>query len=241
MSNDSQKREKKVGLYLTLSFHLILLIIMLVVTIHSVVTNESSFVLDFTKQEQIEEEQKVIQLKEEVSRELDAMLSTPRSQIRNIAIDANVKLKDDRSKNPNEVYDQARELQRKLDKSKSEAFAMEEKNDETVDLADKQQQESDKEPTYRGPSVISYKLDGRKAQYLPVPAYKGYGSGDVVVEIIVNQKGRVIQASVMETISSPDKSLHEFAIEAAKRSRFGASSSAPSRQSGEIVYRFIAQ
>ena len=42
-------------------------------------------------------------------------------------------------------------------------------------------------------------------------------------------------------ISSADQCLRNFAVRAARLSRFSASPSAPPRQTGEIVYRFIAQ
>jgi hypothetical protein len=45
----------------------------------------------------------------------------------------------------------------------------------------------------------------------------------------------------MEEISSDDSCLRSFAIRAARLSRFSASSTAPARQTGEILYRFIAQ
>mgnify|MGYP003312221958 CR=1 FL=1 len=96
-------------------------------------------------------------------------------------------------------------------------------------------------PEYKGPSVLSYQLDGRKAIYLPVPVYKCYGGGDVYVQITVNKKGYVTNAQIIESASTPDECLHKYAIEAAKKSRFTAKSKAPDKQIGEIVYRFIAQ
>lgn len=236
------KLENKVGLYSTIIFHLVLIIIMLLVSIHSIVSQESSFVIDLSNQEKIEEEIRVEQFKEEISKEIDGLLSTPRQAIRNVAVDVNENLKDDRSKNPNEVYDQAKELQEKLDAAKREALAQEKNNDNYADPNNSKKEDKQKtKEAYKGPSVISYRLDGRKAQYLPVPAYKGYGSGDVTVEIKVNRKGRVIGTRVIENISTGDISLRDFALEAAKRSRFTASNSAQSYQTGEIVYRFIGQ
>ncbi|MBR5019381.1 MAG: hypothetical protein IKX53_07075 [Bacteroidales bacterium] len=235
-------KEDRVGFYTTLVFHLSVLIVLLLVSIGHVATSETSFVLDFTKQEELEKLQKEIELKEEVNKNLEDMLARqPRERIRNVAVDAGSKLKDDRFKNPSEVYDEARELQRKLDASKRDALAQQAK-DEAVDLNPQKGEVSD-EPAqaYHGPSVISYQLDGRKALSLPVPAYKGYGAGDVLVDIEVNQAGRVTAASVRAGDSSADASLHSFAIDAAKRSRFSASSDAAKSQSGWILYRFIAQ
>jgi len=239
---DGKHREDRVGFYTTLVFHLSVLIILLLVSIGHVASVENTFVLDFTKQEELEKLQKEIEMKEEVTRNLEDQLARqPRQQIRNVAIDAGSKLKDDRFKNPSEVYDEARELQRKLDASRRDALAQK-AAEEAVDM-DKPEQPAVEEaaPAYKGPSVISYEVEGRKALSLPVPAYKGYGAGDVLVDIEVNPAGRVTSARVRADGSTADASLHSFAIEAAKRSRFSASSEAAKSQPGWILYRFIAQ
>ena len=114
--------------------------------------------------------------------------------------------------------------------------------EELVDMNPQQGVESSEPaPAYQGPSVISYELEGRKALSLPVPAYKGYGAGDVLVDIEVNPAGRVTAAKVRADGSSADASLHSFAVDAARRSRFSASADAAKSQPGWILYRFIAQ
>lgn len=236
-------KEDRVGFYTTLVFHLAVLIVLLVVSIGRVASVENSFVLDFTKQEELEKLQKEIELKEEVNKNLEDLLARqPRERIRNVAVDAGSKLKDDRFKNPSEVYDEARELQRKLDASKRDALAQK-AAEEAVDLNQQQKGEETPEPApaFSGPSVVSYEVEGRKAMSLPVPAYKGYGAGDVLVDIVVNQAGRVTGAKVRAEGSTADASLHSFAVEAAKRSRFSAVPDGPKSQPGWILYRFIAQ
>ena len=237
-----KNKEDRVGFYATLVFHLSILIILLGVSVGRVATAEQSFVLDFTKQEELERLQKEIELKEQVAKNLeDQLAQRPQQRIRNVAVDAGSKLKDDRFKNPSEVYDEAKELQRKLDASKRDALAQQAK-DEAVDLGpQKGDESSEPAPVYKGPSVISYELEGRKALSLPVPAYKGYGAGDVLVDIEVNPAGRVTAARVRDAGSTADASLHSFAIEAARRSRFSASTDAGKAQPGWILYRFIAQ
>lgn len=235
-----EKKETKIGLYSTVIFHLVLIIVLLITTIGGVVSEETAFVLDFTGQERLEEEIRRNEIKEQASREIEDLLAGRQTvQYRNVAVDRNTRnLKDDRFKNPNQVYDEARELQKKLDASRREALAEQGTDEVPGNSGDENKQESQ---TYKGPSVISYSLDGRKALYLPVPVYKCYGGGDVSVQIIVNRKGYVVAAKVIEDVSSADECLHRYAVEAAKRSRFSASASAPDRQAGEIVYRFIAQ
>lgn len=235
-------KEKKTGFYTTVIFHLVVLIIFLLTAIHGVVSEETSFVLDFSKLEELEEIAKQEELKAQASKELDELLSgnvTP-NQYRNVAVDrSNQPLRDDRFKNPNQVYDEARELQRKLDASRAAALR-EQGNDEDA-VASGENLPDSNAPQYKGPSVISYSLDGRKAISLPVPAYKCQGGGDVSIRITVNRKGYVTAATVISNVSSSDECIVRSAIDAAKRSRFRASSTAPDKQIGEIVYRFIAQ
>ena len=238
-----RNKEDRVGFYTTLVFHLAVLIVLLIVSIGHVASTETSFVLDFTKQEELEKLQKEIELKEEAVRNLEEQIaSQPRQQIRNVAVDAGSKLKDDRFKNPSEVYDEARELQRKLDASKRDDLAQK-AAEEAVDLnqQSKGEESSEPAPAFSGPSVVSYEVEGRKAMSLPVPAYKGYGAGDVLVDIVVNQAGRVTAAKVRAEGSTADASLHSFAVDAAKRSRFSANPDGPKSQPGWILYRFIAQ
>ena len=201
----------KAGLYLTVICHLVLLIILLSWSIHA-------------------------QLRKDT-------LNTSRNQnarsVRNVAVDASEPLRDDRHDNPEDIYRDARELQERLDRTRRE---IEEASDDEDNIAvsDGKSDKAKKE-TYTGPSVISYTLDGRKAMNLPVPAYKCMGGGDVSVSIIVNRKGYVVGTKIIESVSSPDQCLRDYALRAAGRSRFTASQDAPERQAGEIVYRFIAQ
>ncbi|MBO4570359.1 MAG: hypothetical protein J5699_00340 [Bacteroidales bacterium] len=233
--------ESRAGLYTTLIFHLSVLIILLLVSISSAVDQEHSFVLDFTKQEEREKEIRQIEMKEEAKRQIEELLGKPAPAIRNVAVDAGERLKDSKGKTGSDVYKEARDLQRKLDASRRDALR-EKSEAEAVDMGKGDEDSEEKEtPAYRGPSVLTYSLEGRKARHLPVPAYKGYGGGDVYVAIVVNPMGRVIAAKVNEALSTPDGQLWGYALDAAKRSRFSADESAPARQEGEIVYRFIRQ
>ena len=238
-----QNREDRVGFYTTLVFHLSVLIVLLLVSIGRVASTETSFVLDFTKQEELEKLQQEVAFKEQVTRSLEDQLSQrPQTRVRNAAVDAGSRLRDDRFKNPSEVYDEARELQQKLDASRRDALSQQASED-AVDMGRKTDETTSESASaaYKGPSVISYEVEGRKALHLPVPAYKGYGAGDVRVDIEVNPAGRVTAARVRASESTADASLHAFAVEAAKRSRFSASSSAAKSQPGWILYRFVAQ
>ncbi|MCF0172591.1 MAG: hypothetical protein HUJ91_02500 [Bacteroidales bacterium] len=238
-SRKQGSKESRVGLYTTLIVHLSILAVLLISSIGAVVSKESSFVLDFTKQEKIEKEKKQEDIKAKAARELEEMIAAaPEYKVRNIVVDEGEKLKDNTGK-PSTVYQEARDLQKRLDASRRKA--MSENAEDKVDMGGSEENEGDNAPAYSGPSVVSYRLDGRKATHLPVPAYKGMGSGDVSVKIYVNQRGRVIDAKVNEGASTSDQVLWKLAMEAARRSRFTMSDTAPEPQIGEIVYRFIGQ
>ena len=230
-------------------FHLTVIIVLLLYQIDSTVRREESFVIDFSKQEEIERQIKEMEEMEKEIAKLDAIrqrleekISGTSTPVRNIAVDNSGPLKDDRGTDAEQLYKDAERLAQDL-KNGQKSNAFEEKySDDAVDLGGggkKNNEKSDK--AYSGPSVLSYTLDGRKASKLPIPAYRCYAGGEVTVIIVVNPQGAVIGAEVKDDISSTDQCLRNFAIRAARLSKFSQSSTAPARQTGEIVYRFIAQ
>ena len=235
-------KEDRAGLYLTVIFHLTVIIVLLLYSIDSTIRREESFVLDFSKQEEIERKEKEEIFKEDISRKLDEMIAAAQSSsmpIRNIAVDAGSQLKDDRGTDADQLYKDAAKLARDLKNGSKDAIE-EDAREETVEMQHQKKDEGNKKE-YSGPSVVSYTLDGRKASHLKIPAYRCYGAGDVTVIITVNNAGQVVGAKVMDGISSDDQCLRNFAVRAARLSRFSASQTAPPNQQGEILYRFIAQ
>ena len=234
-------KEDKAGLYITIIFHLVVIIVLLAYQIDSSIRREESFVLDFSKQEEIEQKKKEEIFKDNISKRIDQMLAAAqvsRSDIKNIAVDASKPLKDDRNTDAEQLYKDAERLANELKNGK---HAQEDARNETVELPSKEKKSEEKQKEYSGPSVVSYSLDGRKASHLKIPAYRCYGCGDVTVIITVDPQGNVINAKVLDEISSSDSCLRSFAVRAARLSKFSASASAPARQNGEILYRFIAQ
>ena len=239
-----KNKENRAGLYITVIFHLTVIIVLLAYQIDSTIRKEESFVLDFSKQEEIERRQREEIFKEDISKRLDELISAAQSSsapIRNIATDASrAQLRDDRGTDAEELYREAERLAQDLKNGQKDAIE-ENAVEETVEMQHQQKPSQENQKEYSGPSVLSYTLDGRKASHLPIPAYRCYGAGDVTVIITVDNSGRVVRAKVMEEISSTDNCLRNFAVRAARLSRFSASSDAPANQTGEIVYRFIAQ
>ena len=234
-------KEDKAGIYITIIFHLVVIIVLLAYQIDSNIRREESFVLDFSKQEEIEQKKKEEVFKKDISKRIDEMLAAAqvsRAEIKNIAVDASKPLKDDRNTDAEQRYKDAERLANDLKKGQN---AKEDARNETVELPSKEKKPEEKQKEYSGPSVVSYSLDGRKASHLKIPAYRCYGCGDVTVIITVDPQGNVIGAKVLDEISSGDSCLRSYAVRAARLSKFSASSSAPARQNGEILYRFIAQ
>lgn len=236
-------KDSRAGLYITVIFHLTVIIALLLYQIDSTVRKEESFVLDFSKQEEIERLKKEEEFKEDISKRLDDLIAAARSSskpIRNIAVDAGNQLKDDRGTDAEQLYKDAAKLAADLKNGTKDAIE-EDAREETVEMQHQRKPADDEQKEYSGPSVVSYTLDGRKASNLKIPAYRCYGSGDVTVIITVNNAGVVTAAKVMDDISSDDACLRNFAVRAARLSRFSASQTAPPNQKGEILYRFIAQ
>ncbi len=232
------RSDDKAGLYITIIFHLVVVIVLLVCQISSALKRENTFVLDFSKQEKVEKEQAERNLKEEVSERLDRMLAEAAGvPVRNVAVDRGA-LKDDRNTNAEELYKEAEKLAQDLKNGPE----IDEPNEDYVAVSKpERKREEPKSSSYKGPSVVSYELEGRKASKLSIPAYRCLGAGHVTVIITVDPSGKVLNAKVQDEVSSDDKCLRDFAIRAARLSRFSASGTAPARQVGNIVYLFVAQ
>lgn len=234
-------QEQKAGLYTTVIVHLGIVIALLVAGLHFSLQRENSFVLDFSKMEELERMQEEIArlekeaemqqaIAEKIQRELG---NTP--SVRNVAVDR-ASLKDDRGTDAEQLYKDAERLQKELDSG----YELPEEDVAEASPIKKQETRKD-EQHYSGPSVVSYSLEGRKASKLPIPAYRCMGAGRVTVLIAVDPAGTVMGAKIDEAVSSTDGCLRAFAIRAARMSKFSASASAPAKQAGNIVYEFIAQ
>lgn len=236
--------ENKAGLYITVIVHLAVIIVLLLTGVHSVMQQEHSFVIDFTREEALERKQLEAEKQaqeeafdEAIARRIDQMLSgTSGISFRNTAVDRST-LKDDRGTNANQLYADAARLARDL----KGGFTPDEPDEDYAAVSNPRKDDTKKAQAYSGPSVVSWTLDGRKASHLPIPAYRCYGGGMVTVLIKVDNKGKVIDARVQEETSSPDKCLRDFAVRAARMSRFNIDTKAPARQAGDIIYQFIAQ
>lgn len=110
-----------------------------------------------------------------------------------------------------------------------------------VETTDGLDRDSIKSLIYVGESNIVYHLENRYHLSLPVPVYLTQGGGTVVVDIVVNSQGKVVEASPRENSMLKDEKLCAYAKEAASRTIFNSDSSAPPQQKGTIQYTFVAQ
>lgn len=235
------KKEDKAGIYITVIIHLAVLIVLLATSLGFSLQSENSFVLDFSKleelerlQAEVERLQKEAEFQEAISKRLEAEIGAA-GGYRNVAVDR-AALKDDRGTDADQLYKDAERLAKEL----KGGFEVPE-DGFSANLPSKEEGKKQEERKYSGPSVVSYYLEGRKASKLSIPAYRCMGAGEVTVLITVDNSGTVTAAKVDESSSSPDGCLRSFAIRAARLSRFSADPKAPARQSGNIVYQFIAQ
>ena len=229
--------DQKAGIYITVSIHLAVIIVLLLVRIGMEIQKENSFVLDFTKQEEMEQAREHEELLRSAAAQLEEMIAAAGMPVRNVTVNSGA-LKDDRGTDAEELYKEAERLAQELKDGQEQP---QEVDEVAVEPIKKEGSKKEEAKPYSGPSVLSWSLDGRKATRLPIPAYRCYGAGEVTVIITVNNQGDVVNAKVDEKLSAQDGCLRTFAVRAARLSKFNASANAPARQMGTITYAFIAQ
>ena len=231
--------DQKAGLLITAIIHLAVIVVLLLFQVGYSVQRENSFVLDFTKQEEKEQEEAREELHRSALEQLESLIAAARTQpVRNVTVNRS-QLRDDRNTDADQLYRDAERLAKDL--RDGQHRQMDDPEDFVQDPVSKPAEAPRRKETYSGPSVLSWSLDGRKATHLPIPAYRCVGAGEVTVIITVNNQGTVVDAKIDDGASSRDGCLRSFATRAARLSKFNASSTAPARQMGTITYAFIAQ
>lgn len=110
-----------------------------------------------------------------------------------------------------------------------------------VESTEGMERDSIKNVIYTGESNITYYLEDRYHLSLPIPVYLAQGGGKVVVDIVVDRQGRVVEAEPQKNSSIRDEQIFLYAKAAASRTIFNADPQAPELQRGTIHYLFIAQ
>jgi hypothetical protein len=233
-------RKYKVGIYVTVIFHLCFIIALMGLKISTLSERiPSTIEIDFDneKEEQQRKREETRSIERELAeeayrlrRELAAEMASER--LRNAAVNQETP-KDNTKDN---VLEENEAVQRRI----ANTYRMMRRQQSSDDAAlPSVAKENTAAKAYTGPSVLSYFVKGRKAAYLPVPVYKCEAGGRVVVIITVTETGSVVDAQVDKRESSADECLLLSATEAAMRSKFNVM--AGSRQQGSITYQFISQ
>ena len=206
----------------------------------SIRKQSATYEFDFTKQDEIEKLEKEVQRQKALNDRLEKLLKengVGSEPVRNVTVDRG-SLKDDRGTDAEKLYREAERIQKQYEEIMSRG------DDSFIAMKEprhSEKKEEEQKSVYSGPSVLSYEVPGRKGSYLPIPAYKCMGEGEVTVNVTVNPQGKVIAASVKDDISSDDSCLRAYAVRAAQSSMFSSKAGAPAKEYGYITYRFIAQ
>ena len=234
-------KETRVGLLITLIVHLVIAIVLLSAVVTPKLKGELDIVIDYSEMEELEKLQKELELKKSVNEKLKSLLGENFQPIRNVAVDGNSQLKDAKGIDAEKLYRDAERVQKEFEEIQNRKQELDPEMDDSPARKDSGKQETKKDEAYSGPAVVKYFLVGRKATYIPSPAYRCYGAGEVVVQIGVTTNGDVDYTRILEDQSSDDTCLREFALTTAKRTRFNRNTSSPAREYGTISYTFIAQ
>jgi len=244
-------RSKLVGILGTVIVHLIAAIIFMSFQIHKLKIDRSDeFIVEFTPVESDKEENLIklpVSSIESIFQGDEEMLNIARNLARkpDVKIDPADyidKVKEELIKSgqlgPDNYIDEQKRL---LEQSKDEPLAYE--RDTDVQKKDDAEPDSrEMASNYQGPTRIYYELIGRHHMYLPIPIYKCQGSGKVVLAILVNQRGIVEEAKIIEAGSTAsDPCLVETALKTALISRFNPDIKSPKIQTGTLTYHFVAQ
>jgi outer membrane biosynthesis protein TonB len=236
----------------TIAFHMILIILMLLFKLNTQKTfheSEISIEIPIELSEQLLQEEKermeeaLEEKKSEISKSVDELL-------RSIAVNEEVaKSKNNPQQKVDQMIDDIRKDLNELgsdDAVKSESDDIHEYLNDSINANEAKEKQklldSLESIEYSGPSSVYYSLEGRHKIYLPIPVFKCEGEGLIVVRIVVNQAGRVIQASILDQESGvQDNCLFDAALQASRKTRFNVSTSSPTEQVGKISYQFVRQ
>lgn len=212
-------------------------------------TNEM-IAIEFEKEKLPEQEPTPEEIKQkEIEMLHEQAFAKAQNKISNENSKFNTSLRDSKKSNAEEIYKEAERVTREVAAGKaayesglaelSEASKKKpktESSNQSAEKGDKNQREN-----VKGNVFVSYDLKNRTDTYLHKPAYQCQYGGMVVVNITVNQSGKVIAAVVDKATSSTDGCIIKMAEQSALASTFDASTSAPDKQKGTITYRFVPQ
>ena len=229
-----KEEEKNIltGIVGTIGVHLLILIAFLIIRLDKVRdVHKEPIVIEFD-----EEMYKTLeQLMQEEKLQKSDVKSLSQKDIKNIAVNTENQLQKDIS--TEKYIEQLKEeldideLNQQHDRSIDEPIIASEKNKTPEKKEDKK---------YSGPTRIEYSLKGRTDRFIHIPVYKCQKGGKVLINIVVNQEGEVVNASVASS-STDELCIIETALNSARISLFNIDLNAPPKQKGTISYEFLSQ
>lgn len=200
--------------------------------------SQAEIMLDLTDLEALQEElRRAQELNKLLNERYDNSPTSNRISNEN-ALDDNL---EDHRTDASKIYSEADEVQQRI-RDNAEAYALGLEGERKI-LDQHYEGEKIENRKVRGNVTVSFSLANpvRYAIKMPVPAYMCEGGGEVVVDIVVNTSGEVIDCKINDDFSAKNNCLREAALSKAGSSLFNADPSAPTRQRGTISYLFVAQ
>ena len=242
-------KENIVGVLGTLIFHILILILFLLIKIQSIKEiRELGITLNFNdiKETEMVPTEKKINLTPEEIAILDKLLANE-SKASNLASNTSEMMEKKIS-----TKNYVEQVEMELEKSRSDEWR---KKQEEIQNKINQQDfipeenintKASKNNNYTGLTNITYEFlespFNRFKTILPVPVYKCQGEGTVLVDVTVDQNGKVLTSRAFTQIDFPDMDcMIEVAEKYALLTQFQGNLTAPKAQRARIVYKFIAQ
>ncbi|MBR4850815.1 MAG: energy transducer TonB [Tidjanibacter sp.] len=199
---------------------------------------EAEIMIDLTDLQKLQEE---LERAQELNRILNEQYedSEVSNQISNDALDESL---EDHRTDASKLYGEAERVQQRVQQN-AKAYAAGLEAEQKLLNRHYEGEGGLESKKVKGKVTVSYSLKDpvRHALRMPVPAYMCQGGGEVVVNIVVNRNGEVLEAKIDESLSEQNSCLREAALAKAADSFFNADVSAPARQRGTISYLFISQ
>lgn len=232
---------KRIGLLVMVAVYLFIGIVIVSTRISVGAKAQQEFILmEFEQVEQQQDQQEL----ERQQRLFEQMFENVQNTVSNDNAELNAELRDAAGTQASDIYREAEAVQARMRQNRDDYMRGLQEDSEIANSrpdANEGRDEKVVERKVEGNVTVSFSLKGRSARYLHIPAYQCENGGAVTINIIVNQNGDVISASVDRTDSTTDVCLREMATNAARRSTFNADPSASARQEGSISYIFIPQ
>ncbi len=229
----------------TLLFHIFLVLAFLLADVDMKGTpKEDELLIEFPD---ILPEEKVVEKKQEEAPEKNSVDNSDMANRTNIA--SNKMATKNTTKSAKEFFDDdylkeveaAKRLSADVNKQLSKKIVDINDIKMPVETTEGMNPDSIKNVIYSGESNIVYYLENRYHRSLPIPIYLSQGGGTVIVDISVNQQGKVVRAVPRKNKNIADEQVFLYAKAAALRTVFNTDYKAPSLQRGSIHYSFVAQ